>query len=86
MEVHLEVFAERIPDIPRFKSNSAFFTFVALDGSKRPVPAPEVVPSTEHEKELFEGALRRRELRLVLAGKMKPQDSAALKALFGENN
>jgi hypothetical protein len=31
---------------------------------------------------LFDGALRRRQLRLILAGKMKPDDANELKALF----
>jgi hypothetical protein len=30
----------------------------------------------------FKGALRRRQLRLVLAGKMKPEEATELKALF----
>jgi hypothetical protein len=34
------------------------------------------------ETQLFESALRRRQLRLILAGKMKPNDATELKALF----
>ncbi|MGK0457382.1 MAG: hypothetical protein ACJAVE_000353, partial [Polaribacter sp.] len=30
----------------------------------------------------FEGALRRKQLSLVLAGKLKPNEATALKALF----
>jgi hypothetical protein len=40
------------------------------------------VPQTEEEKKLHEGALRRRQVRLILGGKMKPDDAAELKALF----
>jgi hypothetical protein len=40
------------------------------------------VPQTEEEIKLFEGALRRRQLRLVLGGKMKAEDAEELKALF----
>jgi hypothetical protein len=43
---------------------------------------PQLVPETEEEKKLFDGALRRRQLRLILGGKMKPDDAAELKALF----
>jgi hypothetical protein len=31
---------------------------------------------------LYDSALRRRQLRLILAGKMKPHDANELKALF----
>ena len=34
------------------------------------------------EKKLFEGALRRRQVRLILGGKMQPDDATELKALF----
>jgi hypothetical protein len=30
----------------------------------------------------YDGALRRRQLRLILGGKMKPDDATELKALF----
>lgn len=82
MEVHIEVFAEDIPSQKKFKSNEAFFTFVAVDQSGRPIDVPEVVPETEEEKKLFDGALRRRQLRLILAGRMKPEDATELKSIF----
>ena len=37
---------------------------------------------TEEEKKYYAGALRRRQLRLILAGKMLPDDATELKALF----
>jgi hypothetical protein len=55
---------------------------VALDAANHPRPVPQLVPETEDEKKLFEGALRRRQVRLILGGKMKPDDAAELKALF----
>jgi hypothetical protein len=55
---------------------------VALDASTRPKPVPQLIPETEEDKKLFEGALRRRQLRLILGGKMKPDDALELKALF----
>ena len=39
-------------------------------------------PETEEEKKLYDGALRRRQVRLILGGKMKPDDATELKALF----
>ena len=46
-----------------------------------PSRLPQMIPETEEEKKLFEGALRRRQLRLILGGKMKPEDAVELKAL-----
>jgi acyl-CoA hydrolase len=82
MEVFIEVWAEDIPTQQKFMSNKAFFTFVAVDANGKPVPVPEALPETEEEKALYEGALRRRQLRLILAGRMKPQDANELKAIF----
>jgi hypothetical protein len=55
---------------------------VALDPHGKPRPVPKIEPESNHEKELFDGALRRRQLRLILGGKMKPGDASELKALF----
>ena len=84
MEVNIEVWAEDIPAQKREKTNSAFFTFVAVDQSGRPIDVPEVIPETDEEHALFDAALRRRQLRLVLAGRMKPDEATELKALFDE--
>jgi acyl-CoA hydrolase len=82
MEVRLDVWAENIPSGTRVRSNDAFYTFVALNKEGKPISIPEIEPETETEKKLFEGALRRRQLRLILAGKMKAHDATELKALF----
>ena len=82
MEVHLQVWSEDFNHQNRYKSNEAYYTFVALDENRQPIKVPEMIPETDHEKILFEGALRRRQLRLVLGGKMKPDDAVELKALF----
>ena len=82
MEVRLDVWAENIPTGTRAKSNEAYYTFVAVDQSGSAIPVPEIIPQTEDEKEIFAGALRRRQLRLILGGKMKPDDAKELKALF----
>ncbi|MDO8993377.1 acyl-CoA thioesterase [Daejeonella sp.] len=82
MEVRLDVWAENIPSGTRVRSNDAFYTFVALNKEGKPISVPEIEPETESEKKLFEGALRRRQLRLILAGKMKAHDATELKALF----
>lgn len=82
MEVFIEVWAENIPNGKKFRSNSAFYTFVAVDKDGKPVTVPDVVPETDQEKELYEGALRRRQLRLVLAKRMKPEDAKELRSIF----
>jgi acyl-CoA hydrolase len=82
MEVHIEVWTEDIPARKKIKSNEAFFTFVAVDSNNCPIDVPEVLPETDQEKELFASALRRRQLRLVLAGRMKPSEANELKSIF----
>lgn len=82
LEVRLDVWAENIPSGSRVKSNEAYYTFVALDQSGQTVPVPELETETEEERSLYEGALRRRQLRLILGGRMKPHDATELKALF----
>ena len=82
VEVRMDVYAENIPSGTRNKSNEAYYTFVALDQNGHTIPVPPILPETDLEVELFEGALRRRQLRLILGGKMKPDDATELKALF----
>ncbi|MCK6617433.1 MAG: acyl-CoA thioesterase [Cyclobacteriaceae bacterium] len=85
MEVRIDVEAEDIPSGKKIESNSAYFTFVAVDQSGRPIDVPEIEPETDEEKEYYNGALRRRQLRLILAGRMKPQDAHELKSIFDIN-
>ena len=84
VEVRLDVWAENIPSGTRLKSNDAYYTFVALDPNGRTIPVPELIPETEEEQNLFDGALRRRQLRLILGGKMLPDDATELKAFFSK--
>lgn len=86
MEIHLKVWGEDMTAQYRYKSNEAYYTFVALDPNRRPRKVPELIPETEEEKGLFDGALRRRQLRLILGGKMKPDEAIELKALFTQTN
>ncbi len=82
MEVYIEVWAEDIPAGRRVSTNRAFYTFVAVDQNGRPIEVPELKPETTEENDLYASALRRRQLRLVLAGRMNPQEATELKALF----
>ncbi|WP_207513221.1 acyl-CoA thioesterase [Longitalea luteola] len=82
MEIHMSVWGEDALHQYKYKSNEAYFTFVSLDPNGKPRKVPALVPETEEETKLFEGALRRRQVRLILGGKMQPDDAKELKALF----
>lgn len=87
MEVKVEVLSENIPDSKKqFKSNEAYFTFVAVDKNLKPIETPSIKPITEEDKTLFDGALRRRQFRLLLAGKIKPNEAPELRSLLDLNN
>ena len=82
MEVWSDVWVEDQQTGDKIPCNSAIYTFVAVDNAGRPIKIPEVIPDTAEEQKRFDGALRRRQLRLILAGKMKPEEATELKALF----
>jgi acyl-CoA hydrolase len=86
MEIHLKVWGEDNLHKYSYVSNEAYFTYVALDPNNKPRPVPAIIPETEEEKLLFEGALRRRQVRLILGGKMKFDDASELKALFNSSS
>ncbi|MDX1333873.1 MAG: acyl-CoA thioesterase [Robiginitalea sp.] len=82
MEVFIDVWIEDRFSGERTRANEAIYTFVAVDDTGVPTEVPPIEPETELEKQRFEAALRRKQLSLVLAGKMKPQEATELKALF----
>lgn len=82
MEIFIDVWVEDRESGDRSKANEAIYTFVAVDETGSPVIVPALNPETELEKERFDAALRRKQLSLVLAGKMQPKDATELKALF----
>ncbi|MDR2222650.1 MAG: acyl-CoA thioesterase [Flavobacteriaceae bacterium] len=84
MEIYLDVWIEDRESGTKRKANEAIYTFVAVDDTGNPVSIPEVIAETDVEKERYIGALRRKQLSLVLAGKMKPSDATELKAIFIE--
>jgi acyl-CoA hydrolase len=82
MEVFIDVFVEdQLSGVNR-KVNEAIYTFVAVDQNGGPIHVPELIPETEEEIKRYEGALRRKQLSLILAGKMKAEDATELRALF----
>ncbi|WP_437396005.1 acyl-CoA thioesterase [Flagellimonas lutimaris] len=85
MEIFIDVWIEDRFTQERTKANEAIYTFVAVDDTGKPTEVPALEPETDLEKERFAAALRRKQLSLVLAGKMKPGDATELKALFLDN-
>jgi hypothetical protein len=82
MEIFLDVWIEDRESGIKTKANEAIYTFVAVDETGNPVGVPPIIPETELEKERYNAALRRKQLSLVLAGKMNAHDATELKALF----
>lgn len=82
MEVFIDVWIENRFTGKRSKANEGIYTFVAIDQHGKPTKVPQLEPETDLEKERFAAALRRKQLSLVLAGKMKPNEASELKALF----
>lgn len=82
MEVFIDVWVEDNMRNTKIKCNEAIYTFVAVDQGGFPIQVPELIPESEEELSRYNGALRRRQLALILAGKMKPADATELKALF----
>ncbi|SEC40225.1 Acyl-CoA hydrolase [Tenacibaculum sp. MAR_2009_124] len=82
MEVYVDVWIEDRQSGEKTKVNEGIYTFVAVDETGKPVPVPAIKAETELEQQRFDGALRRKQLSLVLAGKMEPKDAKELKAIF----
>tara|TARA_B100000965_G_scaffold396375_2_gene411233 strand:+ start:266 stop:775 length:510 start_codon:yes stop_codon:yes gene_type:complete len=82
MEIFIDVWIEDSLSGNKTKCNEAIYTFVAVDSMGRPAKVPAVTPKTTLEKKRFDGALRRRQLSLILAGKLKASEASELKALF----
>jgi acyl-CoA hydrolase len=85
MEICIDVWVENNTTGVKKKCNEAIYTFVAVDQLGNPINVPELQPETEMEKARYDGALRRKQLSLILAGKMKANDATELKALFFGN-
>jgi len=84
MEIFVDVFVEDQVTGEKEKCNEAIYTFVAVDQNGGPIQVPELIPETEEEKSRFDGALRRKQLSLILAGKMKPTEASELRKIFLE--
>src|SRR5690606_13555731 len=82
IEVYIDVWIEDRTSGEKTKANEGIYTFVAVNDTGTPVEVPEIIPETTLERQRFEAALRRKQLSLVLAGKMQPSEATELKALF----
>ncbi len=82
MEIFVEVWSQSLTGKEKKKSNEAYYTFVALDKDNNLSPVPEVIPETEAEKEGYNNALKRRELRLILSGRIDADKARSLKEYF----
>jgi len=82
MEVFIDVWIDDRESGEKSKANEGIYTFVAVDESGSPVSVPEIEPQTKLEKQRFVAALRRKQLSLLLAGKITPNKATELKALF----
>jgi len=82
MEVWADVWVEDQLTGEKIKANSAIYTFVAIDQAGRSIAVPDVLPADEEEQKRYDGGLRRRQLRLILSGKMKAAEATELRALF----
>ncbi|HPZ25511.1 MAG TPA: hotdog domain-containing protein, partial [Kaistella sp.] len=82
MEIYCDVWLDNPITKEKIHTNEGIYTFVAVDEFNRPIPIPQMEPETDLEKERFAAALRRKELSLILSGRMKAADSVELKKLF----
>ena len=82
MEVFIDVWKQNKTDKKKVKVNEAIYTFVAVNQRGKPVKVPLLIPQSELEQKRYDAALRRRQLSLVLAGKMDPSEATELKAIF----
>lgn len=85
VEIYVEVFANNIKGQEPRRCNNAYFTFVALDDDrKKPVAIPPVLPLSSEEQNLYESAARRREIRLILSGRIKAKEATEIRKYFSD--
>jgi acyl-CoA hydrolase len=70
MEVGIKVVAENIRTQEQRHVNSCFFTMVAVDDERRPVPVPPLQPANAVDERRFQQALARKQLRQELAARL----------------
>ena len=63
MEVGLKVSKQDMKGGEKQQILKAYFVFVAIDNSGRPVPVPEIKPASKDERKRFEAAESRKTAR-----------------------
>jgi acyl-CoA hydrolase len=72
MEVGCRVETEDPTTGERRYTTKAYLTFVATDAAGRPRPVPPLAPRSREDKRRYANAVRRREVRLIAAGRVVP--------------
>ena len=67
MEVAMQVWAENLRTGERRLCTTSYYTFVAVDADGQPVPVSKIIPETDFEKERYQQAEERREMRLHIS-------------------
>jgi acyl-CoA hydrolase len=75
MEIGVKVLAENYKTRETRHILSAYFTFVAVDANRQPIPVPQVVAESDLEKRRYAEAGERRERRKLEADKRRRQRS-----------
>ncbi len=73
MEVGVKVIAENIQTQEVRHVNSCFFTMVAVDDQRKPVPVPPLRPFSEQEKRRYAAAELRKQMRLEMNARVVHQ-------------
>lgn len=82
MEIFIDVFTDVAGKDARKLCATGIYNFVAVDQYGSTIEVPKLIPESEREVERYNAALRRKQLSLILGGKMKPEEATELKALF----
>lgn len=79
MEIFIKVHAENLRTGETKIAAISYFTFIALDSSRKPTRVPRVIPETDEEKYLYEQA----ELRALLRENKKAMNKETISYLKG---
>jgi acyl-CoA hydrolase len=69
MEVAMQVWAENLRTGTRRLCTTSYYTFVAVDADGNPVPVPQIIAESDFEKQRYQAASERRQLRLEISKK-----------------
>lgn len=64
MEVKVKVYGEDLITGEKRLTNEAYLVFVSIDSSQKPIEVPKLILETQEEKEEWERAIKRKEIRI----------------------